>query len=130
MNVRRLLLIAVFAAVPASFLPAQVRGTRFAISQVQDTTLSFPIGTAKWVHIGLNGIAINPRDRDVLVARFRIVDIDQGVATGLITGMTTRLSTDHVVVLEEPTKRFFKTLGFWGGVVIGFVLGAVAGSIR
>ena len=126
--IRQLVFVAVLVALPAVSSSAQVRGTRFELTAVGDSTVSFPIGTAQWVHHGLTGVVVNPRQRDALVARFRIIDIDAGVATALITGQTTRLLMEHVAILEEPRKRFFKTLGFWGGVVIGFVIGVVAGA--
>jgi hypothetical protein len=133
MVTRRLLRCVVFVfsllTLSAAAAPGQVRGTRFEIMAVGDSTVSFAIGTAKWVHKGLEGITVDPRRRDALVSQFRIIQIDTGVATGLITGQTTRLTTDHVAILDEPQKRFFKTLGFWGGVVVGFVLGALTGAL-
>jgi hypothetical protein len=107
MVTRRLLRCVVFVfsllTLSAAAAPGQVRGTRFEIMAVGDST--------------------------ALVSQFRIIQIDTGVATGLITGQTTRLTTDHVAILDEPQKRFFKTLGFWGGVVVGFVLGALTGAL-
>jgi hypothetical protein len=35
---------------------------------------------------------------------------------------------DHMAILEEPERRFWRTLGFWGGLIIGFTLGTVAGT--
>ena len=129
MNLRRFLLIAVFALLPAGVASAQVRGTRFEITAVGDSTVSFAVGNATWVHQGITGITVDPRRRDALVAQFRIIRINNGIATGVITGQTTRLATEHVAILEEPKKPWYKTLGFWGGAAVGFMIGAIVGSL-
>ncbi len=108
---------------------AQNRGVRFEITQVGDTTFRFPRGTANWVKPRETGIAVDPRRRDILVARFRVVSIDSGLATAVITGMTTRVTTEHIAVMWEPQKPWYRTITFWGGTVFGIVLGAlIAGS--
>ena len=124
---RRLLFGITLAAGLASPLAAQVKGVRFEITAVGDTTLAFAVGSADWIHRGLTGIAVDPRRRDALVARFRILGIDQGIATALVTGQTTRLAMDQVAILDEPQKRFFRTIGFWGGLILGFALGVALG---
>jgi hypothetical protein len=107
---------------------AQFRGIRFEITQVGDTTFRFPRGTAGWVNIGATGIAVDPRRRDVLVARFRVARIDTGLVTAVITGQTTRVSTDHVAVMAEPPKPWYKGITFWAGTVFGVVIGALITS--
>jgi len=108
---------------------AQFRGVRFEITQVGDTTFRFPRGRAGWVKPGVTGIAVDPRRRDALVAQFEVVRIDSGLVTALVTGQTTRVATEHVVVISEPAKPWYKSLTFWGGTVFGIVIGALlAGS--
>jgi hypothetical protein len=107
---------------------AQFRGVRFEITQVGDTTFGFNRGDATWVKEGTTGIAVDPRRRDVLVARFRVIAVDTGFVTALITGQTTRVATEHVVVLSEPPRPWYKVATFWGGTVVGLVLGVLAGS--
>jgi hypothetical protein len=107
---------------------AQFRGVRFEITQVGDTTFRFPRGTAGWVKPGRTGIAVDPRQRDILVARFRVVRVDSGMVTALITGQTTRVATEHIAVMEEPPRPWYKGITFWGGLVFGFVAGIAAGS--
>ena len=104
---------------------AQFRGVRFEITQVGDSTFGFSRGTAGWVKAGLTGIAVDPRRRDVLVARFRVVSVDTGFVTALITGQTTRVATEHIVVLSEPTRPWWRAAAFWGGTVIGMVAGVL-----
>jgi hypothetical protein len=111
------------AAVPAN---AQFRGVRFEITQVGDTTFRFPRGTAGWVKVGATGNAVDPRRRDVLVARFRVSRVDSGMVTAVITGQTTRVATEHIAVMSEPPKPWYRTITFYGGVVIGFIAGIAA----
>ena len=106
---------------------AQFRGIRFEITQVGDTTFRFPRGFATWVKEGVTGIAVDPRRRDVLVARFRVIAVDSGLATALITGQTTRVATEHVVVLREPPRPWWRGLTFWGGTALGAALGFLLG---
>lgn len=107
---------------------AQFRGVRFEITQVGDTTFRFPRGSAGWVVPGKTGNAVDPRRRDVLVARFRVVRIDSGLVTALITGQTTRVSTEHIAVISEPPKPWYKGITFWAGAVFGMILGFAIGS--
>ena len=104
---------------------AQFRGIRFEITQVGDTTFRFPRGYAGWIKPEMTGIAVDPRRRDILVAEFRVVRVDSGLVTALITGQTTRVATEHIAVMPEPPKPWYKGITFWGGTVFGFVIGAL-----
>ena len=104
---------------------AQSRGVRFEITQVGDTTIRFPRGSAAWLKPKMTGTAVDPRRRDALVARFTVVRIDSGLVTAAITGMTTRVATEHVALMAEPPKPWYKGVTFWGGTVFGFVVGAL-----
>ena len=104
---------------------AQSRGIRFEIIQVDDTTFRFPRGTASWLKPDATGIAVDPRRRDVLVARFRVVRVDSGLVTAKITGLTTRVTTEHIAVLAEPPKPWYRGITFWAGTVFGVVVGAL-----
>ena len=108
---------------------AQFRGVRFEITQVGDTTFRFPSGTMSWVKAGQAGIAVDPRRRDVLVARFRVIRVDTGLVTALITGQTTRVETEHIAVLTEPGRSWFRMPLFWGGTILGFALVAIVGRM-
>jgi hypothetical protein len=104
---------------------AQSRGIRFEITQVGDTTFRFPRGTAGWLKYETTGIVVDPRRRDALVARFRVVRIDSGLVTGLVTGLTTRVATEHIAVVAEPPKPWYRGITFWAGTVFGVVIGAL-----
>jgi hypothetical protein len=106
-------------------MQAQSRGVRFEITQVTDTTLRFPRGRASWIKPKMTGIAVDPRRRDILVARFEVLRIDSGLVTAAINGMTTRVATEHIAVMSEPPKPWYKGVTFWGGTVFGFVVGAL-----
>ena len=47
------------------------------------------------------------------------------MVTAVITGATTRVATEHIAVLTEPQKPWYRTMTFWGGTVFGIVLGAL-----
>jgi hypothetical protein len=117
-----LLLALALGATPAQ---AQFTGVRFEITQVGDTTFRFPRGNAGWVRPEMTGIAVDPRRRDILVARFKVARIDSGLVTAVITGMTTRVATEHIAVLDAPPKPWYKGITFWAGTVFGIVIGAL-----
>lgn len=129
MRTVRSVLLTAFCSCALALVPsateAQFRGVRFEITQVGDTTFRFPRGNAGWVKTGSEGHAVDPRRRDVLVARFRVVRVDTGLVTAVITGMTTRLATEHVAVMAEPPKPWYKGITFWAGTVFGVVIGAL-----
>ncbi|HEU4628691.1 MAG TPA: hypothetical protein VFS08_03070 [Gemmatimonadaceae bacterium] len=115
---------ALLAAAPAA---AQTHTQRFLIDSVGDSTFVFRIGADDdWVRRGSSGIAVDPRRRDALVARFRVLSVGDRQATALVTGQTTFVTTDHVALLEEPPRSFFRQGAFWAGAFLGGVLGALA----
>ena len=132
MNARRVLRTGCWACalvlalgLTADRTSAQSRGVRFEITQVGDTTFRFPRGNAGWVRVGATGIAVDPRRRDGLVARFQVTRIDSGLVSARITGLTTRISTEHIAVITEPPKPWWKGITFWAGTVFGVVVGAL-----
>ncbi len=108
---------------------AQLKGVRFEIAAVGDTTLGFRSGTEHWIKRGQSGIAVDPRKRDILVARLRVLGVDKaGYVTALVTGQTTAVTTDHAVLLQQAPPAWYRRRSFWGGLVLGAALGAAAGS--
>ena len=106
---------------------AQFRGVRFELTTVGDTTFTFQSGRDSWVKPGHSGIAVDPRKRDALVARFRVVQVTKGEAMAVITGQTTNVRTDHMVVMQEPRPPYYRTARFWSGLLLGAAVGFVAG---
>lgn len=103
---------------------AQATAVRFPIDRVGDSTFTFPVEGRSWVGRGRSGIAVDPHRRDALVARFRVVTVDRGIATALITGATTPLTADDMALLDQPRAAFFKQKTFWFGALAGAALGA------
>lgn len=118
--------LALGALVPRA--QAQERAVRFEIIETQDTTFSFSIGRYGWVAPGQKGIVVDPRRRDVLVARFEVLSVQDGLATALVTGQTTTLSTSHAALLDEPRRAFWRRGAFWGGLLLGIGLGFAGGT--
>jgi hypothetical protein len=104
---------------------AQSRGIRFEITQVGDTMFRFPRGTAGWLKPKTTGIVVDPRRRDALVARFQVMRVDSGLVTAQVTGLTTRIAIEHIAVLHEPPKPWYRGITFWAGTVFGVVIGAL-----
>jgi hypothetical protein len=104
---------------------AQFRGVRFEITQVGDTTFRFSRGSATWVKAKATGLVVDPRSRDGYVARFTVARVDSGLVTAVITGQRSRVVTEHIAVMAEPPKPWFKGITFWAGTVFGVVIGAL-----
>ncbi len=128
-SLRSLLLVAAVAtaaATSASTAGAQQRTARFYVDSVTDSTLVFRLGKVEWLKPGSTGIAVDPRQRDALVARFRVISVGEERATALVTGQTTFVTMDHVALVDEPPRRFWRESTFWVGTVLGGVVGALS----
>ncbi len=107
--------------------PESTRAYRFFVDSVADSTFVFRVGSGdRWLQPGQSGIAVDPRRRDALVARFRVMRVDRTRVTALVTGQTTVLTREHVVLLDEPRRRFYRDASFWAGTILGVLLGGVA----
>lgn len=107
---------------------AQETAYRFEIASVGDSTVSLSTERHEWVHAGQKGIAVDPMRHDALVARFVILKIDAAHkrALAVVTGQTTRITTDHVALIDRPSKKWYQQPTLWIGAVVGGVIGAVA----
>jgi hypothetical protein len=116
---------------PIDRVAAQERASRFEIVGVGDSTITLRTGQVRWIYPGQLGIAVDPRKRDALVARIRVLTVRAGQAEAVITGQTTPLNPDHVAIFIEPRRRFFKMREFWfglaGGAIVGFIAGQLGG---
>jgi hypothetical protein len=110
-------------------LPDPAAARRFAIRLVADSTFDFLTDGAKWVRPGAEGIAVDPRQRDLLVARFFVTRVNGDTAVALVTGQTTRVADVHVALLAPPHPGPVHRPSFWAGFFGGAVLGAVIAII-
>ena len=127
---RRLLAAAALCAMTATSVRAQYRGVRFEIISVGDTTFVFSSGGEKWLRQGQTGIAVDPRRRDALVARFRVTTVRDGVVDALVTGQTTNIRVEHVAILEEPRRRWYRAGSFWAGLLTGATIGVSVALLK
>ena len=114
MRYRILLALALFAGLAAPrAVMAQDSAVRFEIRSVGDSTFTFAASQAPWVAKGQKGIAVDPRRRDGLVARFVVLGVDGGTANALILGQSQKVTTDHVVLLRPPQSHWYASKRFW-----------------
>src|SRR5687767_92364 len=105
---------------------AQETSARFEIASAGDSTFTLVVGRHPWVRPGLFGIVVDPRQRDILIARFQVIAADSANAMALVTGMTTRVTTEHVALLDKPpppVPPWHKRRSFWLGVLFGIAAG-------
>ncbi|MDF1504690.1 hypothetical protein [Roseisolibacter sp. H3M3-2] len=107
---------------------------RFEVVAVGDTTFEFLAPKTDWLRPRMIGIVVDPRRRDVLVARFVVLASSGDTATALVTGQTTRVVTDHVALLAKPVAppRVISRIErrrFWSGAAIGGLFGLIAGLL-
>ena len=122
------LVAAFLLAVPGS-ARAQETAVRFPVVDVGDTTFTFRIGDQRWVRTGLRGIVVDPRQRDVLIARFRVSNVNAEIARAVITGQATSVNTSHTVLLDVPRQPWYKQNSFWLGTAIGALAGFLLGGL-
>lgn len=121
--------LAASAAVPRAARAQQVTA-RFEITSVGDSTFTFPIGSMRWAASRSRGIVVDPARRDALVARFRVLEVRRDTVTALVTGQTSRITTEHFVVLQPPPPpRWYARRSFWSGAALGGALGLAIGGL-
>jgi hypothetical protein len=115
-------------------LPDPSSAVRFEVVAVGDTTFDFLAPNADWLRPRMTGIVVDPRRRDVLIARFVVLGAKGDSATALVTGQTTRVVTDHVALVSRPPAppRVISRVErrrFWSGAALGGLFGLVAGLL-
>lgn len=109
---------------------AQQRDARFEITSVGDTTITFRAGKLTWVVRSPSAIVVDPRRRDALVARLKVLSVSSsGEATAVVTGQTGRITTDHFVVAAEPRSRWYRNALLWMGTAFGLLAGFGLGRL-
>lgn len=127
------LIVVALAVVVGLALPsparAQDRDVRFEITSVGDTTVTFRAGRVTWVVRSPRAIVVDPRRRDALVARLKVLSVSaSGVATAVVTGQTGRITTEHIVLAEEPPQHWYRNAALWMGAALGLVAGFALGK--
>jgi hypothetical protein len=111
---------------------------RFEVVAVDDTTFAFRAANAPWLRPRTIGSVVDPRRRDVLVARFVLLAVAGDTATALVTGQTTRVTTDHVALVPRPQSAApppsavisrVEKQRFWTGAAVGALFGLIAGTL-
>lgn len=117
---------AVTNAAPTESLRYPRDAARFAAEPLSDSTLSFAAEDARWVAVGMLGIAVDPTRGDALVAKLEITRVTNGRVEALVTGQTTRVAPGHVVLLIRPRSAWWRQRLYWIGTLSGIV---VAGGL-
>jgi hypothetical protein len=112
--------------IAASAARAQTGSARFDIDSVGDSTVTFTVGNARWVHAGQTGLAVEPRQHDELIARLRVLSVAGGTATALITGQTSRVVSGQVALIRRPAPPFYTVGLFWIGTAVGAAIVLIA----
>jgi hypothetical protein len=130
MRLIALLVGAVIALVLPARAQAQDRDVRFTITNVGDTTVTFQAGKMTWIVRSPRAIVVDPRRRDALVARLRVLSVAaNGEATAMVTAQSGRITTDHVVIATEPNTRWYRNPLLWMGTAFGLIAGFGLGRI-
>jgi hypothetical protein len=114
--------------IPASVARAQIDQMRFEITAPTDTTFTLILGDIRWVKKGMTGTVVDPRQRDDMVANFRVDKVDGRTARAVITGMRTGITVFHAALLRAPRKSWFKQKVFWIGSGLGIAVGYLIGK--
>lgn len=99
---------------------------RFEVVAVDDTTFTILVGAERWVRRGTTGIAVDPRRRDALIARFRVISRAGDSVTALVTGQTAPIQPTHVALIRQPVPGPLRQDAFWAGLFLGLGAGAAA----
>ena len=99
---------------------------RFTIVAVTDSTVTLIAPRERWMRRGAYGIAVDPRQRDALVGRLRVLSRAGDSTIALVTGQTTRMSTDYVAIFRRPATPTIRQRVFWGGLFTGLAAGVGA----
>ena len=129
--IRKLALASALAvAVASAPVGAQQLAARFEVTSVGDSTFTFAVGSMRWAATRSRGIVVDPARRDALVARFRILGVQNDTVTALVTGQTSRVTIEHFVVLNPPPPpKWYARPSFWGGAALGALAGLLVGGV-
>jgi hypothetical protein len=101
---------------------------RFSIAATTDSTVTFRPVEVRWLKPGMQGHAVDPKERDALIARLTIQRVDTSGIVAAIDGRVAQVATTHVVLMVKPGTAWWKDLRFWSGTGAGVVAGVIAAS--
>ncbi len=81
------------------------------------------------MRVGMSAYAVDPVNRDALVARLRIESIDGSSSTALVTSQVGRVTTSHFLLIARPDQRWWRSPRFWWGAAAGGAVAAAATAI-
>jgi hypothetical protein len=99
---------------------------RFEIDVVDDSTATFRPVEARWLRTGMFAYAVDPKNRDALVARLRLQTDDGIQMTALVTSQVKRVNTSHVLLIPRPIVPWYQSPRFWFGAFLGGMAGVTA----
>jgi hypothetical protein len=118
-------------AVSSGPLPRLPRdAARFEIESITDSTATFRLDEAQWIRPGYSSFAVDPLQRDALIAQLRIVSRDRVTATALVTSQVAGVKRTHVLLVLRPPVPWWKQRLFWSGAGLGAMAGAGLALLR
>ena len=102
---------------------------RFEIDAVDDSTARFRRQESQWVRVGMSAYAVDPINRDALVARLRILSVHESDITALVTSQVGRVTTSHFLLITRPEQPWWRSARFWWGAAVGGAVGVAATSL-
>ena len=104
---------------------------RFEIEAVTDSSVQFQSHEVDWLRTGMTAYVVDPLHRDALIAKVRVSEVLAARISATISSQVTRVTTDHVLLVSQPTASWWNSRRFWFGALTGSVVGGALGaSIR
>ena len=101
---------------------------RFSIESTTDTTVVFRQAEVQWLKPGMRGHAVDPLQRDALIARLTILRVDTSGVLASITGKVSEIARTQVVLVSRPPKAWWRDRRFWFGAGAGAAIGAITAA--
>lgn len=99
---------------------------RFEIDTVTDSTAIFRIREARWIRRDDVVFAVDPMQRDAVIAQLRIVTRDSVRAVALVTAQVSNVKPTHALLVLHRERSWWRRGAFWSGAGLGAALGAGA----
>jgi hypothetical protein len=99
---------------------------RFEIDSLTDSTAIFRTREARWIRRGAVAYAVDPMQRDAIIAQLRVVVRDSTRAIALVTSQVSGIKPTHVLLVLHREAPWWRRGMFWSGAGVGAALGAGA----